>query len=85
MFKISLKELNANGQLIAECKKVAFFFGDERRPLLYRKGDPIVCYLHYYNDEYVVSSHIICDVQVKYDTYDYAYARLQEIVNSIKG
>lgn len=84
MKKISLKELNANGQLMLECRKVAFIRGEERRPFLYKKGDPCVCYVHYYKNAYFVTQHIVSDYQREFHELADAYKMFQDFVNAVK-
>lgn len=72
---VSLKELNTNGQLICQIKKVAFIRDDERLPSLYGKNDPSTCYLHFYKDAYYVTQHICSTIQIKF----YGFADAQKM------
>ena len=84
MKKISLNELNANGQLMVECRQVAFIRGAERMPLLYKKGDPSVCYVHYYKNAYIVTQHIVSDLQLEFHELDDAYKMFQNFVDAVR-
>lgn len=84
MKRISLKELNANGQLMFECRKVAFIRGEERSPFLYRKGDPSVCYVHFYKNAYIVTQHIVSDYQRECHELNDAYKMLQDFIDACK-
>lgn len=84
MKKISLKELNANGQLIVVCKKVAYVPWGERMPSLYEKCDPSVIYVHYYKDAYVVTQHIVGDRQFVFHELGDAYNMFHKFVDGIK-
>jgi len=85
MKKISLKELNENGQLMFECKKIAFVRGAERQPSLYKKGDPSVCYLHFYKNAYIVTQHIVSDYQREFHELADAYKMFQDFVDAVKN
>lgn len=63
---ISLRVLNEEGDLILSYKKVAFVHKHDCKPLNYRSGDPVTCYVHYYKDKYIVTTHVINDLQLTF-------------------
>lgn len=67
--KYSLLELNSKGLLILFCKKVAFIREDSRQPYMYNR-DPSTCYVHYYNNMYVVTQHIVRDLQLEFRLFE---------------
>lgn len=81
--KISLRELNINGQLIEMCKKVRFVCASDRRPYFYYDR-PTTCYIHYYNDMYVVTQHILSSEQVSYYKFSDAQRKFEEFVSLIE-
>lgn len=80
---ISLRLLNQEGDLILFYKKVAFVNDCDRKPHLYGSGDPTTCYVHYYNDMYVVTQHIVSDVQLKFYKLSDAQHMFAEFVNHV--
>lgn len=84
MKKISLRELNLNGKLMFQCKKVAYVLEGSRMPYPYSKGDPSFCYLHYYNESYFVTWHIISDRQREFHNLSDAYGMIQLFIQCVK-
>lgn len=85
METISLKELNANGNLILECKKHAFIASDERRPIYYGdRGGASACFVHYYKDQYVVTQRILSVIQLQFYRFEDAQRMFAEFVDAVK-
>lgn len=85
MKNVSLKELNANGQLICSFKKVAFIRDDEhRQPFLYQCGDPSTIYLHYYKDAYIVTQYISSTLQVGFYNFCDAQKMFIDFIENVK-
>ena len=81
---VSLRELNENGQIICQFKKVAFIRNDERLPNLYASNDPSTCYLHYYKDAYYVTQHICSTIQLEFHNFDDAQNMFCQFLECIK-
>ena len=81
---VSLRELNENGQLICQFKKVSFIRNGERRPYLYCSNDPTTCYLHYYKNAYYVTQHICSTFQIEYHDFECAQTKFYEVIGCCK-
>lgn len=80
--KISLKELNANGQLILSCKQHLFVRDNE--PYCFPNNRASSCYVHYYKHAYIVTQYILCVVQLEYNNFQDAQQMFHNFVTAIK-
>lgn len=78
MERISIDKLNREGNLIAVIKKNAFVREDARMPYVYKQGGASTCYLHYFNDKYYVTQHVISTIQIPY----YSFKDAQQAFNN---
>lgn len=82
---ISLKELNENGILMLTIKKHNFLRDGERHPFEYHNSRPVVCYIHYYHDEYIVTIRVMSTTQFRYYSYEGALNNCRWFLEKILG
>lgn len=78
----SLKELNANGQLVLSCKKHVFV--RDNMPYCYANNRASWCYVHYYKHAYIVTQYILSVLQLEYHDFQDAQRKFSEFVNCIE-
>lgn len=77
----SLKELNANGQLVLSCKKYSFV--QDNMPYCYANNRASSCYVHYYKHAYIVTQYILSVFQMEYHDFQDAQRMFNQFVDSI--
>lgn len=80
--KFSLKELNANGQLVLSCKKPVFVH--DNMPYCYTNDRASSCYVHYYKHAYIVTQYILIMEQYEYHDFQDAQRKFSSFVYSIE-
>lgn len=80
--EISLKELNANGQLILSCKQHLFVRDNE--PYCFSNNRASSCYVHYYKHAYIVTQYILSISQYEFHNFQDAQQRFHDFVTAIK-
>lgn len=78
--KFSLKELNANGQVVLSCKKHAFV--KDNMPYLYCDNRASSCYVHYYKHAYIVTQNILSVIQLEFHDFQDAQRMFNNFVES---
>lgn len=79
---VSLKELNANGQLVLSCKKYSFI--RDNMPYYYADNRASSCYVHYYKHAYIVTQRILSVIQLEFHDFQDAQKMFNNFVESIK-
>lgn len=77
---VSLKELNANGQLVLSCKKYSFI--RDNMPYCYKRASS--CYVHYYKHAYIVTLYILSVIQLKFNDFKDAQTMFNNFVDYIQ-
>lgn len=80
--KFSLKELNANGQLVLSCKQ--HLFVRDNKPYCFADNRASSCYVHYYKHAYIVTRYILSVIQIEYHDFKDAQRMFNTFVDSIK-
>lgn len=80
--KFSLKELNANGQLLLSCKQ--HLFVRDNKPYCFANNRASSCYVHYYKNTYIVTQYILSVLQLEFHDFQDAQQKFINFVDSIQ-